>query len=66
MIDQMLAGRIVLLILSFIIAGYIAFKQTPELDEVENAFMYRMCYGLLIVRIFAYTFIDAFGLFPLE
>lgn len=63
--NHMLIGRGLLLILSFIIGWYVAFKNTPELDRVENAWIYRLSYGMLIVRGFAYIFFDAFELFPL-
>lgn len=61
---QMLIGRIVALAICSGLSWYVAFRQTPELDEVENAWLYRVSYGMLMLRGFGYIAFDIFGLFP--
>lgn len=63
---QMLIGRILILIISIAVAYYVAFRQTPELDNVENRWVYRVSYGMLILRALGFIAFDSFGLFPLE
>jgi len=62
---QMLISKILLLATCSIISWYIAFRQTPELDGVKNAWIYRVSYGMLILRGLAFTF-TTIGLLPIE
>ena len=62
----MIIGRIFVFLLAAIIAAYAAFKETPELNEVENAWMYQLSYMMLIFRGLAYVAFDGFNLFPIE
>lgn len=66
MLTQMLVGRILLLIICGGISYYGAFRRTPELNGVENAWIYRASYGMMILRGLAVIAFDGFGLFPLE
>lgn len=61
-----LTGRAIVLILSFIIGGWLAFKETPELDGVRNATFYRLCYMLVCMRGVGFIAFDLLGLFPLN
>jgi len=63
---QMLIGRIVLFILTVIIAYHIAFNNTPELKGVQNAWLYRASYGMMVWRGLGYIAFSVFGLFPME
>lgn len=63
---QMLIGRIVILAACSAISWYIAFRRTPELDGVENATLYRVSYGMLVLRGFGIIAFTIFGLFPME
>lgn len=61
---QMLIGRIVVLAICSSLSWYMAFRQTPELDNVKNAGLYRMSYGMLMLRGFGYIAFEILGLFP--
>ena len=59
-------GRMTLLLLSLVIAIYMAVKTTPELNNVKDKGIYRMLYGHALLRGLAFLWFDALNLFPLE
>jgi hypothetical protein len=59
-------GRLVLIALGVLFFGYGAFKQTPELDGIKNASVYRGSLFFLLLRAYSFTIFDLWHLFPLE
>jgi len=59
-------GRIILISIGIILSGYYAFKRTPELDGVDNAFMYRVSYGIVMLKGFCFIVFDLLHLFSGE
>ena len=64
MVDANLAGRLCIMAIGLLIFGYMVFKHTPDLNEVENRFFYRLCILVVMVRGFMFLMIDMIGLFP--
>ena len=56
--------RPVVLIAILAVSMYVAFKDTPELDDVKNAGMYRLSFGMILTRGAAYFIFDILELFP--
>lgn len=63
--DDVIIGRLLLLVLTLIFSFGGAFKFTPELDDVKSAWIYRISVAMLIARGLAYIWFDIFNLFPL-
>jgi len=63
---QNLIGRIVIAAVCSILSWYIAFRQTPELDGVKNACLYRTSYGMMVLRGMGFIAFTIFNLFPME
>lgn len=58
-------GRLCIVIIGCLIWGYVAFKQTPELDGIKNAWIYRTSYFALLLRGWMFILLNMANLFPL-
>lgn len=58
-------GRILVIVAALAVTVYMAFWQTPELDGVKNAMLYRLSFLILMLRGFCFVAFEVFRLFPL-
>jgi hypothetical protein len=63
--DWNMIGRLFILVIGCLMWGHFAFRQTPELDGVTNAEIYRASLFLLLLRGWGIICFDMFDLFPL-
>jgi hypothetical protein len=63
--DNVITGRLLLLIITLTVAMFGAFRFTPELDDVKNSFIYRVALAMMIARGLGYLWFDIFNLFPI-
>ena len=65
MFISMLVFRIIVLVIVAIGCGWAAFRCTPELDKVENKWLYRFSFWMTLTRGATFALFDMLGLFPL-
>ena len=59
-------GRILLGIVTLVVAGFYTHWTTQDLRTVPKALDYRIAYYMLVVRGLTFLWFDVFKLFPLE
>lgn len=62
---DLVIGRWLTILASLGVAYVLAFRNTPELDGIENATFYRFAYAMVIMRGVAFLVFDSWGLFKL-
>ena len=62
--DWNVVGRLVVMGIGALLLGHVAFRETPELNGVKNAWVYRWSYFLLMLRGWNLTFFDLLDVFP--
>ena len=60
------AFRVVTFVLMATATGWVAFRCTPELDGVENKWIYRVSYWSILARGVTFMLFNMLRLFPLE
>ena len=63
--DWNVVGRLLVLGIGMAMWGYVAFRRTPELDEVEKAGLYRWSLFALMLRGWCFIWFDLLNVFPL-
>ena len=63
-IDWNAVGRLLVLGIGVVLWAYVAFRRTPDLDDVEKAWVYRLSFLMLMLWGWCYVWFDWLNVFP--
>ena len=58
--------RLIICIIVLVVCMRTAFFDTPDLDDVENRFIYRFSYTIVLIKGMTVLLFDLLNLFPIE
>ena len=64
-IDWNVVGRLLVLGIGAVLWGYVAFRRTPDLDDIENAWFYRTVLFYAAISLWVFVWFDLLNVFPL-